>query len=301
MPLVRGLAAALACALGLVAPARGAPVRAQDDTGARIELAAPAQRIVSLAPHATELLFAAGAGPRVVGVVAGSDHPPAARALAVVGDVQALDLERIVALKPDLVVTWRYTTPGQVAKLRALGIPVFTSDPATIEAIPANVVALGVLAGTDAVATAAAAGLRGRIAALRGDGAPRASVGVFYEIWGQPIFTVGRDHLITQAIAACGGRNVFEALSLPAPQVSAEAVIAAAPQAIVAGADGARRPEWLDAWKRWPQIPAVRDGRLEVVDADLLHRPGPRFVDGMADLCAAIERSRAPVAAMGRR
>jgi ABC-type Fe3+-hydroxamate transport system substrate-binding protein len=115
---------------------------------------------------------------------------------------------------------------------------------------------------------------------------------VFYEIWGQPIFTVGRAHLITQAIAACGGRNVFDALELPAPQVSVEAVIAAAPQLIVAGADRAERPRWLDDWTRWPQIPAVRDGNLAVVDADKLHRPAPRFVDGMADLCAAIDRAR---------
>lgn len=284
-------------ALALAAADAAAAVRAQDDAGVTVELPVPARRIVSLAPHATELLFAAGAGSYVVGVVAGSDHPAAARALPVVGDVQAIDLERIVAMKPDLIVTWRYTTPSQVGKLRALGIAIFTSDPPTIDGIAADVAALGVLAGTGDVADRAAGALRQSVAALRHDGREGQPVRVFYEIWGQPIFTVGRGHLITQAIAACGGRNVFDGLDLPAPQVGAEAVIAAAPEAIVAGADRAERPPWLDEWRRWPQIPAVRYGNLSVVDADKLHRPGPRFVDGMADLCAAIGQSRARVAA----
>jgi iron complex transport system substrate-binding protein len=113
---------------------------------------------------------------------------------------------------------------------------------------------------------------------------------VFYEIWGEPIFTIGGGHLISQAIALCGGVNVFGGLTVAAPVVDTEAVIAAAPDVIVAGADDAKRPAWLDAWKRWPQIPAVRDGRLRVVDANLLHRPGPRFAQGVATLCAAIAR-----------
>jgi iron complex transport system substrate-binding protein len=285
------LVAVLVWATALAAPGRS--VHAQDDTGATIELAAPARRIVSLAPHTTELLFAAGAGNAVVGVVAGSDHPDAARRLPVIGDVQTLDLERIVALAPDLVVTWPYTTPAQVAKLKARGIPVFTTDPSTIEGIAANVEALGRLAGSADTAEAAASGLRARVAALRAGARGQPSLPVFYEIWHAPLFTVGRTHLITQAIAACGGQNVFAGLALPAPQVSVEAVLAAKPDAIVAGSDRGERPEWLDAWRRWPQLPAVRYGNLDVVDANLLHRPGPRFVDGMAALCATLAQARA--------
>ncbi len=287
---IAALVATFLFAAGFVAQAQA--VRAQDDAGATIELPAPARRIVSLAPHATELLFAAGAGNAIVGMVAGSDHPDAARSLPVIGDVQTLDLERIVALAPDLVVTWPYTTPAQVAKLRARGIPVFTTDPATIEGIAADVSALGALAGTRETADAAASALRARVATLRAGASGKPTLSVFYQIWHAPLFTVGRSHLITQAIAACGGHNVFDALVLPAPQVSIEAVLAAKPDAIIAGADRGKRPGWLDAWRRWPQLPAVRYGNLDVVDADLLHRPGPRFVDGMAALCASIAQAR---------
>lgn len=284
--LIRTLALALALT---AAPSAFAEVRAQDDTGADVVLAAPARRIVSLAPHATELLFAAGAGASVVGVVRGSDHPAAARSLRVVGDAHALDLERILALEPDLVVTWPWTTPGQVAKLRTRGIAVFTSDPKTIDGIASSLERLGVLAGTGEAAQAAARTFRAKVDAVRASRngeRPR----VFYEIWHEPQFTVGGRHLISQAIAECGGENVFAALDVPAPQVSAEAVIAARPQVIVAGTDGAVRPAWLDTWKRWPDIPAVRDGRVRVVDANLLHRNGPRFADGVAQLCAALAR-----------
>jgi iron complex transport system substrate-binding protein len=267
--------------------AANAAVRARDDTGADVTLDAPARRIVSLAPHATELLFAAGAGAAVVGTVRGSDHPQQARAVEVIGDVHAIDMERIVALKPDLVVTWPYTTPAQVATLKRRRIAVFTTDPKTIEGIAQDIERLGALAGTDEMAGRAGRAFRARLAEAT---APRrgARVRVFYQIWNAPLFTIGRGHLITQAIAACGGENAFASLDVPAPQVSIEAVLAARPEVIVAGADDAVRPAWLDDWRRWPGIPAVRANRLHVVDANRLHRPGPRFVEGVAQLCDAI-------------
>lgn len=278
-------------AAALLADAQ-AEIRVRDDRGREVVLAAPARRIVSLAPHATELLFAVGAGEFVVGAVRGSNHPPKAREIPVVGDVHALDLERIVLLKPDLVVTWPYTTPVQVARLEERGIAVFTTDPATIDGIAIDLERLGTLAGSAAQAREAAARFRRSIAeATAGSDGPR--VRVFYQIWGTPLFTVGEHHLITQAIHSCGGENVFGSLPIPAPQVSTEAVIAKRPETIVAGADGAVSPAWLDDWRRWRGIPAVRDGLLQVVDADRLHRPGPRFADGVAELCAAIAKARA--------
>ncbi len=260
-----------------------------DDAGVRVALAHPAQRIVALAPHITELLFAAGAGSRVVGVVAGSNFPAEVSRIAVVGDANAIDLERVFAATPDLVVTWPYTTSAQLASIRRRGIAVFTSHATTIDGIARDIEALGALAGTEDTAGRAAAAFHATVEAARRQ-APVAEppLRVFYEIWGEPVFTVGGGHLISQAITLCGGRNVFAALATPAPVVSEEAVIAAQPQVIVAGADGARRPAWLDAWQRWPQIPAVRDGRLRVVDADLLHRSGPRFAQGVVALCAAL-------------
>jgi iron complex transport system substrate-binding protein len=280
----------LVLAPAFVACCAQAEVTVRDDTGIEIALAAPARRIVSLAPHATELAFAAGAGGRIIGAVRGSNHPPAARDILVVGDVQTLDLERIVALKPDLVITWPYTTPAQVAKLKTRGIAVFTTDPASIDGIATNIERLGTLAGSPSVAAESAARFRAEVAQATTRSTSR-RVRVFYQVWGTPLFTIGGGHLITQAIRACGGENVFAALSIPAPQVSIEAVIAARPEMIIAGADEARRPAWLDHWNRWPDVPAVRDRRLYVVDADRLHRPGPRFAAGVRELCDVMGRA----------
>jgi iron complex transport system substrate-binding protein len=226
-------------------------------------------------------------------VVAHSDWPRDARALTGVGDANALDLERIVALAPDLVVAWPYTMPAQLAALRARGATIFVSDPKTIPGIAEDVEALGRLAGTDAAARSAAAALRARHKAQVARNAGARPLAVFYEVWNEPLQTVGGRHLISEAIALCGGTNVFGALTLPAPTVSFEAVVAAAPEAIVAGSDDGRRPVWLDDWQRWRNVPAVRYGNLFVADGDLLHRSGPRFVDGVETLCAMLDKARA--------
>ncbi len=289
----RSLASALVAGLAGAALSATAAVQAIDDTGATVTLAAPAARIVSLAPHATELLFAAGAGARIVGVIATSDWPPEARTLPKIGDARSIDLERIVALAPDLVVTWPYTAPAQVETLRARGLPVFTMDPKTIDGIAADLARLGALTGTETQARVQADAFRARLGALHARFALAPRVRVFYEVWNAPLYTIGGAHLITQAIAVCGGDNVFAALALPAPAVSIEAVLAARPDAIIAGAEGGVRPPWLDDWRRWTALPAVARGNLFAVDADLLHRAGPRFVDGIDQLCAAIAAARA--------
>jgi iron complex transport system substrate-binding protein len=283
----------LLLALALIAAPAAAQVTVVDDTGAPVTLAAPARRIVALAPHATELVYAAGAGERIVGVVKGSDYPPDARKLPVVGDAAALDLERIVMLAPDLIVTWPWTMPAQVAWLRARRIAVFEADARTPDGIADDIERIGALAGTQASATPAANALRARIARLaQRDAAGDPPLRVFYQVSDAPLYTLGGRHLVSEAIAQCGGRNVFSALTLPAPQVGVEAVLAADPQVIVAGTDGAKRPAWLDRWGQWPALDAVRRHALYVVDANLLHRPGPRFVDGIAQLCDALADAR---------
>jgi iron complex transport system substrate-binding protein len=283
----------------LAAFAASAEIIVRDDVGATVTLARPARRIVSLAPHATELLYAAGAASAIVGVVAHSDWPPEARALPRVGDAATLDLEGIVALAPDLVVTWPYTATGQLAQLRALGLPVFTTDPRTIDGIADDVERLAILAGTGTTAAPAVAGLRERIRALGRNRSGARRVRVFYQLGDSPMYAIGGSQLITEALKVCGGENVFGALSLPAPLVSVEAVLAARPEAIVAGTEEARRPAWLDAWRSWPALPAVRAGNLYVVDATLLHRPGPRFIAGAEQLCATVDRARTALTARG--
>jgi len=289
---VLGAALAIRAACGACAA-----VTATDDAGNVVTLARPAQRIVSLAPHATELLFAAGAGARVVGVVAHSDWPNEARGLPGVGDANALDLERIVALAPDLVVAWPYTMPSQLSTLRARGATIFVSDPKSIAGIARDVDALGVLTETTATARPAADALRARHGALTARYAGAPAISVFYEVWNDPLQTVGGRHLISEAIMLCGGANVFSALTQPAPTISFEAVVAAAPEVIIAGSDDGRRPAWLDGWQRWRDVPAVRYGNLFVAAGDLLHRSGPRFVAGVETLCAMLDQARAHRAA----
>ena len=278
--------------LALVAPAALAGIRVVDDSGSAVTLRVPARRIVTLAPHATELVFAAGAGPAVVGVVKGSDYPPPARTLPVVGDAAALDIERIVLLAPDLIVTWPWTTPSQAALLRARGIAVFEANPKTIGGIADDVEKLGELTGTRDTAHAAAAAFRARIAGIPPVPPGAVALSVFYQVSDAPLFTLGGRHLVSEAIARCGGRNVFETLTMPAPQVSVEAVLAADPQVILAGTDNALRPAWLDEWSRWPALAAVRRHALYAVDANLLHRPGPRFADGVVQLCETLAKAR---------
>jgi iron complex transport system substrate-binding protein len=280
----------------LAGASRADPVTVIDGAGATVALPAPARRIVSLAPSATELLYAAGAGNRVVAVTDPADWPPEAAQSPRVGDARSLDLERIVGLAPDLAVAWPYVAAAQIERLQALGIPIYRTDPHTPEAIALDIERLGALAGTAEVARPAAAHFRSRLVALRQRGHAASAVRVFYEIWHQPLYTIGGAHLISAAIELCGGENVFRELSLPAPSVSVEAVLAARPSAIIAGTDGALRPAWLDDWRQWADLPAVRAGNLFVVDANLLHRAGPRFVDGAEALCAVIDRARANIA-----
>jgi iron complex transport system substrate-binding protein len=275
--------------------ANAAPVSVVDDTGQTVTLAQPARRIVSLAPHVTETLFAAGAGAAVVGAVSYSDYPKAAKQIPQVGSYPNVDLERVVSLKPDLVVGWPGgNAPAQLERLRALGLTVYRSDPRRIEDVAANIKRLGVLAGTPAQADAAAAKFRHRHRELAQRYRARPPVTVFYQVWHRPLMTINGAHLISQVIALCGGVNVFTALPALTPTLDVEAVLKADPAVIVASGMDESRPEWLDDWRRWPQLRAVRDGHLYFVPPDLLQRHGPRILDGAEQLCAALDQARAP-------
>ncbi len=265
-----------------------------DDSGASLTLPRPAQRIVSLAPHLTELLFAAGAGERVVGVGAWSDYPEAAKALPQVGDSAMLDLERIVALKPDLLVVWRDgNSPQQLRKLATLGIPVYASELGTLADVAATLRRLGQLAGTEAAANARAAAYEQRLRALRERYAGRAPLRVFYQVWPRPLLTFNDRHLVMQGLALCGAKNVFGTLAPLVPTVSEEAVVAADPDVIVTGRAAAETTDGLAGWRRFARMKAVRSGALIEVDPDTLHRSSDRIVDGLDQLCAKLDAVRA--------
>ncbi|VVE70347.1 cobalamin-binding protein [Pandoraea captiosa] len=297
------IAASLAASLA-ASPACAA-VTVKDDTGATVTLPAPAQRVVSLAPHATELLFAAGAGDKVVGVVKYSDYPQAAQHLPRVGDNSALDLERILALKPDVLVVWMHgNSQRQIEALRQLKLPVFYSEPKRLTDLPAAIETLGTLMGTPTRARASAEAFRARYEALRQQYASRAPVPVFYQVWPQPLMTLNGTHMVSDVIRLCGGVNVFADETPLVPRVSVEAVLAKAPEAMFTATQGATKSDkplaTLDAWRKWPQLPAVARGNLFGIDGDIINRPSPRILEGAREMCEDLDLARSRRAPAGK-
>lgn len=274
-------------------PAAHAAVTVKDDLGHELTLARPARRIVSLAPHVTELLYAAGAGDLLVGASNYSDYPPPATKLPAVGSFAALDLERVLSLKPDLVVGWHSgNKPAQLARLRELGIPVYESQPADFGMIAAALEKLSVLAGTETAGAKAANDFRARWQALQAQYRGRPEVSVFYQIWSQPLMTLNGRHMVSSVLRLCGGRNIFAGLPQLAPTVSVEAVLAADPQVILTPSDAKDQP--LERWRQFPTLQAVRDGHLYTVNADWLNRAGPRVLEAAGEVCRRLDEARAP-------
>lgn len=264
-----------------------------DDQGRTVTLPHPAERAVSLAPHATELAYAAGAGGKLAGVARGSDYPPQARALPSIGDGLEPDAERIAALRPDLVIAWQPNAAAPLLPtLRALDIPIYYSDPRTLRDIPAAVERMGELFGTSNVAQPAAAALRARIDALARRYAGRKPLRVFVQAGREPLYTLNANSIVSDALNLCGGVNVFADAPVTAPQVSAEAVLAARPDAVVAGtADPASLEATVAGWRAL-RLPAALAGHVIGIDADALYRPGPRLIAAAETLCQDLDRAR---------
>ena len=269
-----------------------AAITVTDDAGRQVLLEQPARRIVSLAPYLSELLFAAGAGKAVVGVSEFSAYPEAATAVTRVGGGNGLDLEVILALQPDLVVAWQSGNPvNQVERLRSLGLTVFLSEPRQLLDVADTLLRLGRLAGTETLAKAAADSFTTRYRQLEKRYAQRPPVSVFYQIWEQPLMTLNGEHLFTDVLRLCGGRNVFAELPALAPQVDIEAVLAADPEVIVVAVDE-QDSSLLAAWQRWPSLSAVQNGHVYAVARDQLVRHTPRILEGADELCAILEGVR---------
>jgi len=268
--------------------ATSAVLVATDARGRTLRLPGPAQRIVSLAPHVTELVFAAGAGSRLVAVAQWSDFPQAARKLPPIGGAGRLDVERIHALAPDLIIGWQSGDPAaDVALLESLGHRVFQTESRRLADIAPLLREIGRLAGTAPIAEREAIRMEQALTALRRDPGTRPTL--FYQIWDSPLMTVSDRHFIGDAIALCGARNVFGSLPGLTPTVSTEAVLNVDPQLIVASGTG--DPRALSGWQRFGHLRAVETGRLYQIDPDLLHRPTPRIVEGVRALCSAVERA----------
>ena len=275
----------------LLAPVR-ADIRVTDDAGRQVVLDRPAQRIISLAPHITELLFSAGAGDAIVAVTEYSDYPETAKSITRVGGGGSLDMEGIIALQPDLVVAWQSGNPdGQVKQLQSLGLTVFMSEPRQLEDVPDTLLRLGRLSGTDAVAAASANDFKRHYERLKKRYAQRRDIKVFYQFWEQPLMTVNGEHLISDVIRLCGGHNIFDTLPSLAPQIDVEAVLAADPDVIIVGADKKNAP-LLAGWQRWPKLSAVAHNHVYAIQRELLVRHSMRILDGAEKLCVLLEKAR---------
>jgi iron complex transport system substrate-binding protein len=283
------LALTFACAIAV-------PVQAmtvQDFAGREVTLEQPARRIVALAPDIVENLYSAGAGDRLVGAVSYSNYPQQANEIPEVGSYNAFSLEKILALHPDLVVMWGSGNGMQtLSKLEGLGIPVYVSELRKLSNVSESIRRLGKLAGTANIAEAEANRIERELESLRTRYGARRSLGVFYQIWNDPLQTVNGEHLISEVISLCGGVNVFSDASALAPRISVESVLLRNPDAIVASGMGEARPEWLDQWQAYPSLKAVAGDALFFINPDHLQRPTARIVLGAQRLCQQLDQIR---------
>ncbi|MBE0489088.1 MAG: cobalamin-binding protein [Halomonas sp.] len=266
---------------------------AVDDRDREVCLAAPASRIAALSPGATELVYAAGAGDQVVAVVAYSDYPPEAREVQSVGSHTRMDLETLVSLAPDLVIGWITGNPAeQLETLEALGLPVFMIEPRTVEGVATAIERLARLAGSVAAGDAEATRFREGMAELAERHAQAEPVSVFYQVWDEPLMSVNDEHLIGQVVTLCGGVNVFGELARLVPRLDDESVLAADPEAIIAGGMGEENRHWLTHWEQYPALTAVARDNLFFVPPSLIQRPTPRLLEGGRMLCDKLEVAR---------
>lgn len=284
--------------MSLSTPSLAAPLRVTDDTGAVLTFQRPVTRIVSLAPGATEMLFSAGAGQKIVATVTGADAPEAAKRIERIGDANALVYPRLQALKPDVIVAWKDLTNELVIEsLQKLKLPIYYVSVRTMGDIPRSVERLAVLAGTSAAAATAVRELDARVAKLPkvpSTPAPLgkpASIGVFYMMLDSPLYTVGSRHVMSDAIARCGGRNIYADIDFPAPIVEFEDIKKRNPDVILMEAQPITARDWRERWSRFPSVKAVANRQLLPFVDTRLNRMGPSAIDAVEGLCKLLRNA----------
>jgi iron complex transport system substrate-binding protein len=253
-----------------------------DDNGRTLHFPHPAKRIISLAPDLTEILFAVGAGKKIVGVMQGSDYPDAAKKISRVASFNSLDSEKVLALHPDLIVAW--SEESFIPQLYKLGIPVYLSHQHRIIDISVTMQKLGCLAGTIRQSEIAVNKFLQQYKNIQKQYSHKKIIPVFYQVWSQPLMTITKNSWISDAIALCGGKNIFSDLSGTAPEINTEAVIMANP-AVIVGID-------TTYWQKWPTLSAVKNNHVYSIYPDLIERASPRILAGVSQLCELIDAAR---------
>ena len=268
-------------------------IQLEDSLGRKLVLSQPAMRVVSLAPHLTEVVFAAGAGDQLVGAVAYSDYPEAAQAVPRVGSYDNVSVESLVALNPDLVLAWYSGNgPELIKRVESLGLKVFVFESKTMESVAESLRVVGTLTGNETTAAAAADAFLQQLSHLRDTYSTRQEISMYYQIWDEPLMTLNGDHLISDVVKLCGGRNVFADSPVLVSRISVESVIRADPQVIIASGMGEARPEWLDDWRKWTSMTAVKNKQLYFVPPDVLQRHTPRIIEGATLMCEKLQLAR---------
>ena len=274
-------------------PLLHAEIRVQDYSGAELVLEKPATRLIALSPHIVENIFAAGAGDLLVGVVEHSDFPQQALQLPKIGGFASLNREALLALQPDLVIAWK-TGNGEemINQVRDLGIPVYIDEPQELRDIARSIAAIGQLTNRQNPANRAATEFVKKLNQLQFAHTDVSQISVLYQIWHSPIQTVNNDHIISKVINLCGGYNAFGDAIPAAPVINRETIIARDPEIIIASGVGETRPEWLNEWRQWPTLTAIKNNHLYHIPPDILQRHTPRILQGAEMMCAQIDSLR---------
>ena len=286
------LSSSLLFAQGAVA-SKVVEVSAVDDQGNLVVLPGPAQRIISLAPNLTEVLFYVGAGEQIVGADEYSNYPEQAKDIIRVNNHAAANYELILSLEPDLIVAWESGNGEQIiGRIRELGLPLFVLETRKMDAIPNLFSRLGRLTGHNEIAAQKALEFTQRLEGLRETYSDQPTVRTFYQIWNDPFITLNGEHLVSDVIELCGGINIFgESIPL-VPYVNIEAIMAADPQVIIASGSTKNNEQWRDSWKDWQGISAVTNGDIYLIPPDLMQRHSSRILDGAEYMCDFLQRAR---------
>jgi len=256
-------------------------------------LAFAKQKVISLAPHLTEMMFSAGAGDQLIGAVESSDYPEASTRIPRVGGYSALNYEKIVSLKPDVVLVWDGGNSHQeISRLEKLDITIIRFTSKRLQDIPQTIRQLGKLFDTEPQANQVAKQLEQQLEKQTLNYQHRPKISVFYQIWDKPLITVGKHQFISEAIELCGGKNIFDDQKQPAPQVSSEAVLSRNPQLILLGGQSNKQAAWQSYWQNFSQLKASQQQHIYKLNADLYQRPTARLINALPELCQLIDRAR---------
>ncbi|GHA02426.1 cobalamin-binding protein [Arenicella chitinivorans] len=266
-----------------------------DFSGATVTLKKPAERIVSLAPHITENIYSAGAGNKLIGVVSYSDYPAAVTDLPLVGGYASINVEKIIELQPDLIISWESgNSTASIQQLQALGYPVYIDQPDTLADVAHSIKDIGVLSGTTAEAARVAENFLISIKEIEEQYKSKPTLKTFYQVWNDPLQTINGTHIISDAIALCGGVNIYADEAVIAPVINIESILERNPDAIIASGMSSARPDWLDEWYAWPSINAVQNDHLFFVDPDHIQRHTVRILLGINTICKQLDAARTP-------